>query len=72
VVKTRLQQQKDDSTSTTACLRQIFAEHGAGGFYKGMGVKMGQTVATSALMFSIYDALLKALKALAGGKIQSK
>ena len=61
VIKTRLQRVENTQHTTMTSIRSIFREEGFGGFYKGMEVKMGQTVLTSAFMFVIYDMALKVL-----------
>eukprot|EP00937_MAST-01D_sp_MAST-1D-sp2_P001553 g1553.t1 len=61
VVKTRMQRAENQRYTTVECISRVLREEGPGGFYKGMEVKMGQTVLTSAFMFAIYDATLKLL-----------
>jgi adenine nucleotide transporter 17 len=61
VVKTKMQQQGNSDASIQECIARIMTEEGLQGFFKGMQIKMGQTVLTSAAMFAIYDILLKLL-----------
>ena len=59
VVKTRMQKKENEDMPVSQCLRRILNDEGIGGFYKGMGIKIGQTIGTSALMFAFYDTILR-------------
>ena len=61
VVKTRMQKADNADDSISKCTSKVFKEEGVHGFFKGMQIKIGQTVLTSAMMFAIYDVLLKLL-----------
>ena len=61
VVKTKMQQKSNSDDSIKSCFLKILSEDGAQGFFRGVHLKIGQTVVTSAAMFAIYDALLKLL-----------
>jgi hypothetical protein len=49
---------------TLDCLVRIFAKDGLGGLYRGLTVKLWQTVLTSALMFMLYEHIVLASSAL--------
>ena len=61
VVKTRMQKANTAEDSIGKCISKGYKDDGVQGFFKGMQIKIGQTVLTSAMMFAIYDMLLKLL-----------
>jgi len=65
VLKTRLQK-KDNQDNFFMCVYRVWSEDGWEGFYRGMGMKISQTVLTSAFMFFFYSILAqKVMKFLA-------
>jgi len=63
VLKTRLQR-KENKDSIFTCALRVLQEDGWAGFYRGMGMKISQTVLTSAFMFYFYSIFVKVTMAL--------
>jgi len=56
VLKTRLQR-KENKDNIIMCIYSVYQADGLPGFYRGMGMKISQTVLTSAFMFFFYSIL---------------
>lgn len=62
VIKTRMQGlEAHKYKSTLDCARQILAKEGPKGFYKGTTARLGRVVADVALVFTIYEQVVKML-----------
>ena len=62
VVKTRMQVNSSTHTTVRSAVRRIYADRGLGGFFAGSSLRISRKAASSAISWTVYEALLLFLR----------